>query len=192
MKVLAANPYLDAFERVKGASSINAACVERYVYCHKWSWAVPNERAIKLIASLGPIIECGAGTGYWASLIKSVGGNILAFDEAPYKNHWCEGKHTKVFMGNADVCRKTTRPVLLLCWPPYDDSFAADCLVAFGASRTRRNYKRRVVFIGESEGGCTGDDAFFKLLNERWSCIDQLDIPQWYGIHDYLFVYEEK
>lgn len=33
---------------------------------HAYSWAVPGPEAIDAIASRGPIIEIGAGTGYWA------------------------------------------------------------------------------------------------------------------------------
>ena len=54
--------------------------------CHLMAYAVPSEEAISLLANLGlPMIECGAGTGYWASLLRAQGVTIAAYDIAPNK-----------------------------------------------------------------------------------------------------------
>lgn len=157
-------------------------------YCKINSWAVPCSAAIARILDLGPIVEMGAGTGYWAKWITECGGDIVAYDEKPHRgNHWCDpsAKHFKVKKGSfeklSDYSNRTR--TLFLCWPPYDTSFAADCLKAYRGDT--------LVFVGEGSGGCTGDDAFFNMLDGKsWvESGETVRIPQWYGIHDYLFVY---
>ncbi len=44
----------------------------------KYSWALPNEELLTEIASRSPIIEIGAGNGYWASLLSKKGADIIA------------------------------------------------------------------------------------------------------------------
>ena len=50
---------------------------------HLASFAVPNERALVLLSEVAPLIECGAGTGYWSALLKARGVDIVAYDAQP-------------------------------------------------------------------------------------------------------------
>ena len=38
--------------------------------CHVASFAVPSESALAAIAECGPIVEMGAGSGYWTALLQ--------------------------------------------------------------------------------------------------------------------------
>lgn len=49
--------------------------------CEKYAWAVPDERALRIISYFSPIVEMGAGKGYWASLLRNRGVDIIAFDK---------------------------------------------------------------------------------------------------------------
>jgi hypothetical protein len=44
---------------------------------------VPNEAALTTLAALGPLVEMGAGTGYWARLLKMRGAQVLPMDVHP-------------------------------------------------------------------------------------------------------------
>ncbi|KAG7397358.1 hypothetical protein PHYBOEH_000870 [Phytophthora boehmeriae] len=46
----------------------------------KYSWAIPDERALQIIKHYGPIVEMGAGSGYWARLLQLRGVDIVAYD----------------------------------------------------------------------------------------------------------------
>ncbi|DAZ92387.1 TPA: hypothetical protein N0F65_003770 [Lagenidium giganteum] len=46
----------------------------------KYSWAIPDERALQIIKHYGPIVEMGAGTGYWGCLLKVRGVDIVCYD----------------------------------------------------------------------------------------------------------------
>lgn len=49
----------------------------------KYSWAIPSEEVIRALASMGPILEVGAGTGYWANLLTQAGAKVTCFDSHP-------------------------------------------------------------------------------------------------------------
>lgn len=192
------NPYLLEFEACHGDSFRYRAANgtefrdNRSELVRKYSWAVPTERAVRLIASLGPIVEIGAGNGYWASLIAGVGGDILAFDERPYDNKWCNGSYHLIFVGGPEKAGEQPDRALFLCWPPYAEPFADECLRRYVEAGGRT-----LVYIGEGSGGCTGDDAFHDYIEDLcdsggWDRIDCVRLPQWEGIHDYLFVYRKR
>ena len=45
----------------------------------KFAWAIPDQKAINLCCKYSPLIEIGAGTGYWASLISKQNGKIICY-----------------------------------------------------------------------------------------------------------------
>ncbi len=54
--------------------------------CHLMAYAVPSEAALSSVVDLQlPVIECGAGTGYWAKLLRARGVMVAAYDIAPSK-----------------------------------------------------------------------------------------------------------
>ncbi len=57
-----------------------------------YSHAVPNLEALRVLGGLAPLLEIGAGSGYWARLLKDLGTDILAYDPAvPESNDWTAG-----------------------------------------------------------------------------------------------------
>lgn len=178
------NPYLEEFGQ-QNPEEIYYSYTKRRELVKKYSWAIPNPEAIAYLVSQSPIIEMGAGTGYWAKMILDSGGLVVAFDESPYNNHWCKNQWSEIEkINNLDILANYPEYTLFLCWPPYDRPFAYDCL---------RTYKgNKVVYVGEGYGGCTGDDNFHELLDEEWELVHSIDIPQWFGMHDYLYSYVRK
>jgi len=205
------NEYLLEFDRVRRSASARGHFIyefeQRSKLVRKFAWAIPNREAIDAIVSLGsPIVEMGAGTGYWAALLRARGVSVDAFDISPpssggRNNHYhpCVSTWSRVLHGSVEKLslprlalgsrgvrnfRGADRRALMLCWPPYSDSMASDALKAFRGDR--------VVYIGEGGGGCTGDDAFHELLERNWLYERDVNIPQWDGIHDYLMIYRRK
>ena len=187
------NPYYAAYVAVT-ADILNDRCLrprgERQVLVTRYSWAVPSDEAIKVLCQYSPLIEIGAGTGYWASLIASeeYGGDIVAFDKVvpgpdnPY--HRESHNYYPILLGGSEQVLAHPERTLFLCWPPYETSFAYDCLSAYEGEY--------FIYVGEPRGGCTADDRFFEKLAAEWEVKEQVDIPQWYGMHDYLTVYHRK
>jgi hypothetical protein len=131
-----------------------------------------------------------------------MGGDIIAYDEKPYDNDQCgrtgqrnqierkvvdeqitEG-WTDVLVGKPECLAKHRDRTLFLCWPPYRSRMASDCL--------RWHQSQRIIYVGEGSGGATGTDAFHARLIKDFEEIQTCAIPQWWGMHDRLWVYERK
>jgi hypothetical protein len=161
--------------------------VARHTLTKKYAWAIPCESALLALAELSPIIEIGCGADYWGWLLRKRGVDIKMFDSAVPRrsqtdNKWCgEETWTRVEQGNhLDIVDDHT---LFLCWPPYDDSMAFDCLSRFGG--------KTLVYVGEHDG-CTADARFRDKVEEELIETDCIEIPQWDGIHDAMWIYERK
>ena len=192
------NVYLAAWqEYTQNGASMNvlswaAIWPARERLVRQYSWAVPNDKALEEIALHSPIVEMGAGTGYWAQLLHERGVSVQAFDESPMedgKNHFHNGglfenkKPTSFFpvsKGNPKLLCAHTNFTLFLCWPPMDE-MAEECLKYWKGST--------LIYIGEGNGGCTATDEFHEELERSFELIKTIDIPQWPGMHDYLGVY---
>merc|ERR1712224_76175 len=56
-------------------------CSEAWGQLQKtFAWGVPTAEAIKIAGSYGPLIEAGAGSGYWLSLLRQSGVSATGFD----------------------------------------------------------------------------------------------------------------
>ena len=51
--------------------------------CHLYAFAAPNEAALSALEALAPLLEVGAGVGYWAKLLQDCGVDIVATDAMP-------------------------------------------------------------------------------------------------------------
>lgn len=193
-----ANPYLAAFlhltggrhrERVDdpwGIDLWSRASSARHSFACSYSWAIPHEGALRTLLALSPLVEIGAGGGYWAHLLRQRGGDVVAYDRAPGTNHWVKRLWTHVEVGGARPAGDHPDRTLLLCWPPYDHRLAELALC-----RYLRAGGTTVAYIGEIYG-CCANDSFFDLLENELEQRAEISIPQWPGIHDVLTVWDRK
>ncbi len=159
----------------------------RYVYCDRYAWAVPNQEAIGVLLEHSPIIEVGAGRGYWAHLAASAGADIIAFDPYPpgtagtNKWHRQPGMFFGVVKADAEIARVHPDRTLFLCWPPWGSDVA---------SRAVRSYKgKTVIYVGD-EGLSAGTAQFYTEMAAGFTKVRVVDIPQWPGINDRLEVWQ--
>ena len=88
------------------------------------SYVFPDDRVLSVLAGLGPLVEMGAGTGYWAYRLRTLGVDIVALDLAPpdgarsNRYHPSSPTWTKVIAGDHTVLGDYPDRALLLCWPP--------------------------------------------------------------------------
>jgi hypothetical protein len=107
---------------------------------HCFAFAVPSTPALDAIAGLGcPVVELGAGTGYWAALLQGRGVDVLPLDHSPptptalnsSSNVFFHGTFTAVSAGcPADLAAHSDR-ALMLCWPynfEVDVAWDVECL----------------------------------------------------------------
>lgn len=158
----------------------------RYELVTTHAWAVPSVEAIDMIVKHSPagVVEIGAGTGYWARLLRERGLFVMAFDEAPHDNPQAQGTWSPVEKGGPEKAALWPQLTLFLCWPPYNLPMAHECLRAYSGST--------VAYVGEGYGMATGDDAFHDELEDNWDLIDEVALPRWFGIRDDLHIYKRK
>ena len=197
------NPYFEEYKRLNptlkdplldiGSHSFQLyekLYVAREDLVKRYAWAIPDKKALDLIAKQGPLVEMGAGTGYWASLLRAMGVDIVAYDRAPpghgpvTRNKWHDPvQYTHVTEGGPEVLWAHPDRALFLCWPPYADPFALDCANLWGGNT--------LVFVGEL-GGCTGCDRFYESLRGSFVRWAYHDIPTWPGLRDFLSVWKRR
>jgi len=97
----------------------------------KYSWAVPNEKALQAITNYTPLIEIGAGTGFWAMLLKNLGVKIITYDLYPFKKNLYHNQIQwfPIKKGTPLVLKNYFERNLFLCWPPYNDKMALECFI---------------------------------------------------------------
>lgn len=156
---------------------------------HVYAFAAPNRAAIKVLLRRAPLVEIGAGTGYWAWVLRQSGVDVLAFDVAPpgqpaTASNTYHGRipcFTEVTAGGVKQCGRYRQHTLLLCYPPPARSMAVDCLTQF-----RGNC---VCVIGEWDGD-TGNASFTAALQTGWRLSERVPLPNWTDTSHELTVWE--
>lgn len=148
---------------------------------YKYAYAIPNDKALRKIAEYSPIVEIGAGSGYWAHLLAKKGVDIVAYDNwrNPKRKRWFD-----VQLSDESAVKNHADRTLFLCWPPFKDEMALNAI---------RKYKgKTVLYIGEDRDGCTATKSFFDFLEKHFEEEDSVEIPVWPTTHDRLVIFKRK
>ena len=172
------NPYFDLFELLQNhPGEYQLQLRKKLIWAY--SWAIPTSEAIFKIKEYAPLIELGAGTGYWAWLLGQAGARIRCFDHEPHSPpHWVE-----IMPGEPSRLKHDSDPTLLLCWPPLNTGMATQSLNHFSGSH--------LIYIGEWRGR-TGDPEFHDQLENHWHLEHQISIPCWPGFFDQVYFFKRK
>ena len=153
------------------------------------SWHIPSDELINAIKEYSPIVSVASGFGYTESLAIKEGADVIATDVSPNKNNkWCSDGifNTQVEEISAiDAVKKYSSRNVFMAWPPYDTSMAFD-------AASEMDIEKVLIYVGESYGGCTGNDDFFQYLETHFEELDiSVNIPRWGGIYDEARVYKK-
>ncbi len=158
----------------------------------KYAWAVPNPEAVSLIASKGPIVEIGAGTGYWSWMLWQAGVDVVAYDQSPgptLRNKFhrlkCGWFPVRKSDGGEAVIKHADR-TLFMSWPSNNRmafetlrKYGGKCLIYIGANSSRL-------------GVYTGDPSFHDLLKQEWQLVHRMELATWGNLTDAVRVYWRK
>ena len=101
-----------------------------------YAYVFPSDSALAMLAGLGPLVEIGAGTGCWAHRLRSIGADLVAYDQAPLDGERTNRYHppgrpwTHVEQGDQTELSNHADRGLFLCWPPLFSSLG-DCLTYY-------------------------------------------------------------
>lgn len=173
--------YLDEFEELQKQNSFKGQqwFGKRQDLVEEYSWAVPTKDVIQYCAQFDGLLEIGAGNGYWAHCIEEMGGDVLATDILPAAETYTSVQEA----GWSALLEEISASPVLMVWPPYDGGVAA------GVARQSPDH---ILYVGEPRGGCTAEDEFFDIVEEKYALVGKLDIPSYVGINDNFFHYARK
>ena len=177
---------------------------------NEYAWSVPTANALSLLAKHQPLLELGAGAGYWASLLKRMSVDILAVDEKYFQTSFnekakiSEGQeisfkyYCEVLQGGPEVASKYEDRSLVLMWPDYSGfgSYALECLQHYQG--------QKLILIGEWSNSTFGAYArgiskhgqsfsleFQSKVEENFQLVEALNLPTWPLFLDRLQVFEK-
>ncbi len=151
---------------------------------HCISFAIPNSEILEKIALCGPIVEVGAGTGYWSAVLKSQGVDVMTYDKFPPKadhsgSMFFDQSYTTVLQGDATLesfwtTAELSRRTLLMVWPDNADKWDNPHLYHGEATPPIWDFEclmryincggQTVIYVGERE------DAIITLPNSQPDC----------------------
>lgn len=185
---------------------------------NKYAWAIPDERAIRIIRHFSPTVEIGCGrNGYWSKLLKESGVDIIAYDQSPSgggqiidkSTHRKRSKKNKndnfVRKGGPNtLTQKNIRNsgrTLFLCYPDesFDDenkqtSLGASCLEHFDGDC--------IIHVGELYGdtlsleqapwGRSSSALFQQRLSSEFHCILKVKLQNYLHVRDTISVWKRS
>ena len=149
-----------------------------------FGFAVLNRRTVRLIAACSPILEVGAGTGYWAMELDQAGADIVATDPGadgyfPNSPRWSRVER----VDGLTALEKHPGRSLLMCWPEIDP-WPGEVVERFSGER--------VIYVGENRNGHTGGGSMFDALEDGYRLEEELEIPRFSRINDRVRVWRRK
>lgn len=179
---------------------ISSACV-RYLESvaeplkHVFAFSVPTAEALDAVAEAtkmagdGGVVEIGAGSGYWAGLLRARGVPVEAYDWKPpdngVRNMYFTHTYTTVLEGSVEKLAGKNKHVLLLVWPFNEEesahAFDAEALAAFEGDV--------VVHAGDLESTINTSLAFADMLRARFEEVRRVSLPSWPHHVDVLSVW---
>jgi hypothetical protein len=203
---LSVNPYWDivapAVSEYEGRRVVNGGhhqgsgrlAFAQMILQATYAYAIPSPETIDWMSRFcgaRPIVELGAGRGYWAAQLSRAGLVIDAYELEPPDTSdnvsfpRTKGRQVNVWYpvgalaaARVDACSDC---VLFLCWPPgWGNTMASDALAAFALAGGER-----LVYVGEPRGGKTGNEAFFDALSVGWE-LESVDssFVSWWNLTD--------
>ena len=200
--LLLENPYLNEIEKLKQKIKKTAEEQEMQVLSSfreelicRYSFSVPTIDILKILKAQSPIIEIGAGNGYWAFCLSQMGADIIAFDSHPPEeslpfpygdindqNYWFDEEWYNVHKGNELTAASHADRALFLCWPTFHNTMS---------SETLNNYikagGKKLIYIGDPVS--SGDIFFHQKLKNQRLLLEQC-LWSWERNDEKLFIYE--
>ena len=211
---------LCAFQPLHTTNTLTRDTIEerfewRTCLCTYFAWAIPNDAALDTIASLNqPILEIGAGTGYWAWLLTTQRNvNIAAYDladsHAGEKNRF---RHGVVLDGGVEQvsCEDHAGRALMLCWPDIvgDEASTDADRGSFGVDTLRAYKGDTFIYVGElgpnvvrakkgwgdpfPPGGSSASAAFQEELHSHFVLEKRVLLPNWPPYNSHLTIWRSK
>ncbi|HSV98144.1 MAG TPA: hypothetical protein VLM75_14575 [Spirochaetota bacterium] len=160
----------------------------------RYAFSVPTIGVLEMISFHSPLVEIGAGSGYWARCLAQLGADVVAYDRLPpddslpwphgpwdEMNYWFDSEWYPVQNGDERFAAMHPVRTLLLSWPLLDDPMASSALRHHAAAGGTR-----FIYIGDA---ASSGDAVFHEMKKSYALLARHKLWSWPGIDDYVEIY---
>ena len=164
----------------------------RHNVCMNISWALLDDNNLKSISEFVEndiVYDLGCGHAFWSDVlnklynvkVKCVDINHkYRYDYVDLKAPYRKIKYVN-YKSNMIKCLKIWKPkCLMFIWPTYNDNWAY--------LYTKNVKPEKIIYIGESEFGCTADQKFHEYIGNNYQIENILINPIWDGIYDKVYL----
>lgn len=192
------NPYLEEVLSLIGdcgrgrEDPVRVLSEKRADLVARYAFSIPTIGILDEIARYSPLVEIGAGSGYWSMCLAGAGADIIAYDcrppgeEPPWDwqgaNSWHEDTWFRVNEGDETMAGRYPERTLLICWPPINDPMAASAL------RHYREAGGKTLIWIESPGASADEE--FRRQTETLRLIRSVRLWSWPGFNERMMIYD--
>lgn len=165
-----------------------AAWLWRADYISGFGFSIPCAEAIEALSAFTPILEVGAGTGFWSAILAARGVDVVATDKhAGQSSYGYEiGAQFPINrLGAAAAIRAYPARTVFCSWPCYRVPWFARALALVRPGVA-------VAVVHEGRGGCVGTEGLFARLEAGFDEVEQIALPNFPGIRDRLTVWRRR
>ena len=159
----------------------------RKAFRRVWGFSIPCREAVEALRALDtPLVEIGAGSGYWTALLRAAGLDVIATDlesegEGPYGSGL--GRHAAVeALGGAQAVAAYPDRDVFCSWPTEGGEWCAQAVRGIAVGRA-------FALIGDPSGGVTGTPSLHEALAVDFETEMVVEIPQFPRVDDRLTIH---
>lgn len=194
------NPYLKNLKKIIDQNSnlnneelASLLMVHRNDFVTDYCFTIPYYDVLVKAASYSPIVEIGAGSGYWARCLSKMGADVIAYDSHPPGMHspwewfkgnpWFDDSWYHIAKGDESDAAHHPDRTLFLAWPLPMNPMAYNALNSY-----KNAGGKTLIYIGDPHPASSGDEYFYKMLYEHKE-IETINLYSWPGIKEKLLIY---
>lgn len=194
------NPYLKKLKAIieehksLGRDELASLLISmRHDIISDYSFTIPYHDILKKVSSWSPIVEIGAGSGYWARCLYEMGADVVAYDNFPpgennqwewdKGNSWFDDTWYSIIQGDETSASLHPERTLLLAWPMPMNLMAYNALSCYMEAGGKT-----IIYIGDPDPSSSGDEHFYNLLYKQ-KLIESINLYSWPGIKEKMLIY---
>jgi hypothetical protein len=149
----------------------------------EFGFSIPCREVLDALYLHQPILEVGAGTGYWTALMRKYKIDVIGTD--PNLQGWwtSTGRYDpeQVKLQAKTAIRRWPQRTVFCSWPSYEETWFHQALQAMRIGQ-------RLVLI--EEDACA-DDKTWAYRDRRFESLTDISVPAWPGMNDRCAVWRK-
>lgn len=186
------------------AEELSGMGAEQVFLRQKYAWSLPTAEALEALQRKAPLLEVGAGKGYWASLLRERSVDILAFDSEFQLDGGASTATTKFCevlegRGPQAVQEHQAGRTLVLMWPDYLGlgTYGLECLEAYEGKELILVGEWRTSTFGSYAPGISHHGQSFSVefqqkVETDFCLVETIELPRWPLFLDCLQIFRRR